>query len=137
MARNETAVKIINVGYSAGSINIPLPTTNTVFTDSVYIGDCLNREIGAGAILNGILSSANTIVTLEQAYGLPVVEGSADALYVAVQTINITAVGTWNYVALLSSNVNAVTPYIRFKVTSVTTNTSSTVNIKLCKQVSG
>jgi hypothetical protein len=143
MARQEANVVLVNATYSSnaatvsnGLVYIPLPTTNTVFTDVIYIGDCNQRFLGAGVILNGILSSANCIVTLEQSYSLPAIP-TENATFVAVQTVNITAVNTWNYVALLSATNAAITPYIRFKVASVTTSTSATVNIKVAKQVNG
>lgn len=137
MARKETGIVVVSAVCSGSTVNLPLPSTNTVWTDSIKIDDTYSRNIGAACILNGVLDSANAIVTAEQSFESPAVEGSAHASYVAVQTVNITAVGTWNYVALMSGAIHAIWPYIRFKVASVTTNTSSTVNIKVSRQVSG
>jgi len=138
MAKRETGITVVRVGYSGNSLNIPLPSTNTVYTDSVDISDSLLwANVGMASILNGVLSSANVIITCEEGWRKPTIEGSADPVFVAVQTQSITAVNTWNYTALLSGSVNAIVPYIRFKVVSATTNTSSTVNINIMKQVSG
>lgn len=137
MARKETGIVVVNASYSGNLVNIPLPTTNTVYTNTINISDANNRNVGAAFKLNGVLNSANAIATLEGGFSPPAIEGAQSPIFVAIQTQAMTAVGTWNYLALLSGAVNTVVPYVRFKVVSATTNTSSTVNIKLIKQVSG
>jgi len=143
MAKKERKMIVLPVTYSrnAANVNIPLPSTNTVYTDSYNMDDC--ETLSCVYKLNGVLSSANCIVTLEQSFEPPDVEGSIHASYVPVHTKGITAVGTWNYLNIASPLYTNLTsayiavPYIRFKVVSATTNTSATVNIKLCKQVEG
>jgi hypothetical protein len=155
MARKETGITVTNVahngfvttttGYanvtvSNGMVYIPLPTANTVYTDSIYIGDnMLLSNIGMASILNGVQGSASVIITMEEGWRKPNLEGSADPVYVALQTQTITAVATWNYTALLSASNAAIVPYIRFKLgpTASSINTSSTVNIVVMEQVSG
>ena len=156
MARKETGVVVVHnshKGYtqvtsgwtaptmSNGMVYIPLPTTNTIYTDSVYIGDCNQRFLGIGVMLTGnvaVNTSCSAIVTVEGGWSVPVVEGSFAPNYLALQTVNMVAASiSWNYQALQSGAINAVLPYVRCKVATVTTHTSGTINIVIMKQVSG
>jgi hypothetical protein len=145
MARKETGITVTQVGYSSGTVTvsngmvyIPLASANTIYTDSLYIGDnMMLSNVGCATVMNGVLGSANVVLTLEESWRKPAIEGSFDITYVAVQTVNMLTVGTWGYTALLSASNASIVPYIRFKAVGTLLNTSSTVNVVVMEQVSG
>ena len=141
MARKERSIEVVSAVYSGNTTTLSLPTTNTIYTNSIDVSNA--ERLNMSAVLNGVLDSANCIITAEHSFEQPLIEGSAHPSYMPGQTLGITAVGTWNHTAVLypysgsiSTNYVAL-PFIRFMVTSATTNTSSTVNIKVLKVLEG
>jgi hypothetical protein len=146
MAKKETAVEVINVGYSSGASAVfTLNTATAIYSDSFYLGDAslgtnINSPINVGVTFaSGVQGSVNVICFLEQSWRRPVVEGSFDATYVSASynTVNHSAVGTWSYAALNTAAASVLLPYGRFRVQGATINTSSTVSLVLSKKVSG
>jgi hypothetical protein len=143
MANREPGIDIVNVSYSGGTTAIYLNTAVSIWTDSIYVGDCTNEGypfsplvIGA-TFVGGVQGSVAAIVFAEGSWRRPSVEGSFDATYVSYSynTLGISAVRTWAYTALNTAAAAVMLPYIRFMVRGTTTNTGSTVNVVLCKKM--
>lgn len=141
MARKERAIQVMDVTQSAGTTGITYPATSAgaTYTNCVYIGDAIlgGSGLSVWAVAEGGQTSANARLSLEQSFRLPEVEGSASPLFVTLQTLNITALNTWAYVALVSASTQFLTPYLRVRLTSTTTANAGTVTIKVLKQVEG
>lgn len=135
MARKERHSETIAITITGGSTSIPIWSANTVYTNSFPMGDAVDWAVST-SFGNAAVASCNVTVVLEQGFQPPEVEGVADSVFISSSATSISCgpIGTWRHIALVHTEV---LPYGRFKVSGITTNTASTVTIKVHKTLEG
>ena len=143
MARKERSIAVYDVTYSVNSTVISMPTASVVYTNTFEVGDATQLTL-VTLMSSGTLNTASCVVTVEQSFKSPVIQGSWDATYTAIQTKGLATVGTYNYVTIASdilmppvSTGYVAVPYLRFKVEGGANNSSATVKLWLCKRMEG
>ena len=142
MARKERqcyTFPVLITGASAtlasGSATIPLWSANTIYTHSFDMNDgedwAISYSWAAGAI-----ASLNATTIFEQGWREPLVQGSADPIFVSATPTTITSgpLATWQHATL---NHFEGLRYGRFKVSGVLLNTGSSLCILVHKTMEG
>lgn len=116
---------------STDGTSIAVASTGTIYTKAMYIGDA--EYFAVSYWIYSASGTADITIQLEQSWTLPATEGAADGNYVISEIEGATAADIVTALTRESVWFNAsrsifiALPYVRFKITGISSNNADTI----------